>query len=258
MLTFFATLLVNILIGTIFYLVISLKIEKSASEIQTKKIRKEMDSMIREFNMTADRNISLLENRITVIKRLLEKSGNLPVDIQLDERVELKTLVSEKNYDTGSQDESESPAVKPEIGGFGDILSHSADFLRSITQGLKSTIQEVNTIKETEKAEKLKSSVKKQKTAIDVRVGDTGAEIKIKDNAPLDLPPVYSAMGKIASPVIRDESEIRESFSRLTSRKQIYSLVSELVDDGFSVDDISRFSGIPAGEISLVMNLQGR
>ena len=61
---FLLLLLTNVFIGAFLYLVISLKLEKKSSEFREKKFRKEMDDIMREFNSAADRNISLLENKI--------------------------------------------------------------------------------------------------------------------------------------------------------------------------------------------------
>ena len=36
-----------------------------------------MDAIINEFNSTAERNISLLENKIATLKKLLDISGDL-------------------------------------------------------------------------------------------------------------------------------------------------------------------------------------
>jgi hypothetical protein len=118
MLTFFATLLVNILVGTVFYLIISLKLEKSASELHVKKIRREMDDMIREFNLTAERNISLLENRIDIMKRLLEKNG-IPVefDVRSEDRDAIR--MSFGDYTAPSATNEKKGALDEEKKGLG-------------------------------------------------------------------------------------------------------------------------------------------
>jgi len=263
-LTFFATLLVNVLIGTVFYLVISLKIEKSASELHVKKIRKEMDDMIREFNMTADRNISLLENRITLMKRMMEKNG-AAFDVQLDEKVELKTLASEKVYaDMPAEpdvpafadnrtEKSVLPASKDAAEVIGGVIAQGTEFIRSIGTGLKSAIQEVNTIKEMERAEKTKAAAKKKKSTFEIRVDDAAVSAGVNAAEPL-----YSAKGKVKPVIVHTEEELCAKFSAVTGRKEAYTLISSLVDDGYTVEDISRISGMPEGEISLVVNLHGR
>ena len=84
MLTLIWILLTNLFTGTILYLVLSLKLEKSADEFRIKKLRREIDETIREFNATAERNISLLENRIKMAKTVLDGTGSLTVDTLAD------------------------------------------------------------------------------------------------------------------------------------------------------------------------------
>src|SRR4030042_690730 len=74
---FFFLFLFNVFLGAVLYLVISLKLERSATEFRERRLRKEMDEMIKEFNMTAERNISILESRIGMLRKLLEKSGDI-------------------------------------------------------------------------------------------------------------------------------------------------------------------------------------
>ncbi|MBN1500418.1 MAG: hypothetical protein JW982_09685 [Spirochaetes bacterium] len=193
MLTFFVTICVNILICTIFYLFVSLKLEKSASEFYVKKFRKEMDDTIREFNQTADRNISLLENRINVFKILLQKSGQIDsVDFNInDEKKELND------------------------GG------KTAKINRSI----------FNSRNKDGNFKKNESAVK----GIDFTVNE---EIN------------FSAL---KNPV-KAEDEIKNLFHSADDR---HSLIGELYEEGIPVDIISRCSGIPAGEIKLILNLHG-
>ena len=85
MLTLIWILLTNLFTGTILYLVLSLKLEKSADEFRIKKLRREIDETIREFNATAERNISLLENRIKTAKTVLNGSGLSGIDAFADD-----------------------------------------------------------------------------------------------------------------------------------------------------------------------------
>ena len=243
MLTFFATLLVNVLVGTIFYLVISLRIEKSASEVHVKRIRKEMDTMIREFNMTADRNISLLENRIAVMKRLLEKGGEAGFSA-LAEAPVLPAATGEY-----AEEELEArPLEDPHPKGLGGAISHSAEFILSIGAGLKHAIREVNTIRETERAEKRALEAKK-------KAGPAAAE---SDSAVQEAAAGEKARADRAAAIIREEREIEKMFSRIADRKEAYALAGKLFGQGYSVERIAQLSGIPAGEVSLIVQLAGR
>lgn len=82
-------ILINIAMAVVLYLVISLRLERSASEFREQKLRKEMDAIMREFNRAAERNITLLEHRIETMKRLLERSGDITsVDFTVADSVE--------------------------------------------------------------------------------------------------------------------------------------------------------------------------
>src|SRR3990172_3760660 len=84
---FFFLLLFNIFMGAVMYLIISLKLERSATEFRERKLRKEMENVIHEFNAAAERNISILENKIKILRRLLEKSGDMKLfDVTIDEQ----------------------------------------------------------------------------------------------------------------------------------------------------------------------------
>jgi hypothetical protein len=83
---FFFLLLFNVFLGAVLYLVISLKLERTATEYRSRKLRKEMDEMLSEFNAAAERNITLLEKKIQVMRLLLEKTGDLAtLDMIADE-----------------------------------------------------------------------------------------------------------------------------------------------------------------------------
>ncbi|HEY1405976.1 MAG TPA: hypothetical protein VF857_05145 [Spirochaetota bacterium] len=231
MLTFFATLLVNILVGTVFYLIISLKLEKSASELHVKKIRREMDEMIREFNLTAERNISLLENRIDIMKRLLEKNG-IPVEFEVraDERHELSHA---KGEHTGAV---MTRTVR------GDIASdEKRGFLGRIGEQLREAIGDVRTIRE-DAASKSTAPGK-------------GGKKKSTESALQKSDVIQSERARRNASIVRGDEILRQKFAAAPDRAKRYELIHELFDDGYSADEISRLSGVPAGEISLIASL---
>ena len=73
----FLMFIFNIFTGAVIFLILSLKIEKTSSTFQEKKLRREMGEIITEFNSTAERNITLLENRISIMKKILNENGSL-------------------------------------------------------------------------------------------------------------------------------------------------------------------------------------
>ena len=76
---FFLLFIFNIFTGAVIYLILSLKIERTSATFQEQKLKKEMGEIITEFNSTAERNITLLESRINIMKRLLSEKGDLAV-----------------------------------------------------------------------------------------------------------------------------------------------------------------------------------
>ena len=83
---FFLLFIFNIFTGAVIYLILSLKIERTSSSYQEQKLKKEMGEIITEFNSTAERNITLLENRINLMKRLLNEKGDFRgIDLVIDD-----------------------------------------------------------------------------------------------------------------------------------------------------------------------------
>ena len=88
---YFVFFIINIFILAVFYLIFSLKLERNASEFREKKLKKVMDEIMTEFNSSAERNISILEKKIDVMKRLLERAGELKsIDISLESDESIK------------------------------------------------------------------------------------------------------------------------------------------------------------------------
>jgi hypothetical protein len=229
MLTFFATLLVNILVGTVFYLIISLKLEKSASELHVKKIRREMEEMLREFNLTAERNISLLENRIEIMKRLLEKNG-IPVGFEISADDTHDSGMAELPTDRGISEEAGQSARetvgKGLLGKLGSQLRHA--------------IGDARTIREDAVPSKKMTGRK------------TGGRPTARSEG------THQAAGQIVdeqSPIVRSEENIRKRFAAAIERSKRYELIHELYEDGYPVETISRLSGVPSGEITLIVSL---
>ncbi|HNX58061.1 MAG TPA: hypothetical protein PKK43_03110 [Spirochaetota bacterium] len=228
MLTFFATLLVNILVGTVFYLIISLKLEKSASELHVKKIRREMDDMIREFNLTAERNISLLENRIDIMKRLLEKNG-IPVEFDVRSEDRDATRMSFGDFAASSAAE----------GTQDDPVDEKKGFLGKIGGQLRDAIGEARTIRENTETVKKDAKGRKMKNASRHDGSSESEERKSPRN----------------SSIIRSDEILRNKFAAAPDRAKKYELINELFAEGFSAEEISRLSGVPSGEITLIASL---
>lgn len=223
MITFFATLLVNVLIGTVFYLVISLKLEKSASELHVKKIRREMDEMIREFNMTADRNISLLENKILVMKRLLERNGISSGFEDVDGgEINIAAMIERPEPDSITDNAKGKKGKKTQSKG---AASKAAALILEKVSGKSS------------RSEMSNQNIKK-----------TNEPFSVIDNSTADTDTGVFSM-------VKSEADLKKMFKSSTERYARYEMVRSLFEEGYPVETLSRLSGIPAGELSLVVNL---
>jgi hypothetical protein len=257
---FFFLLLFNIFLGAVLYLVISLKLERSATEYRSRKLRKEMDEMISEFNATAERNISLLERKIRVMRLLLEKAGDLKsLDLTAfgeEDPAPKETGAAEAREDAapralpgrgtvpGAADQASLPAERNNAGSF-------------IKKGLLIFIEKINNMLQTGQAgvPAGEEHVDRQwSAAADDAYSDPDADRRHLIEK--DLSGVVSeadAAGSEPEPAI-SEDEIREI---IESSPDMYAVVSVLSKKGCAPEEISRYSGIPVGEVRLVMNLNG-
>jgi hypothetical protein len=244
MVTFFATLFVNILVGTIFYLIISLKFEKSTSDIHVKKMRREMDDMIREFNLTAERNITLLERKIDVMKRLLEKHG-------IDSTIDLSDEKPGVSAHMSSPDEQKNEVHHPSAAvSVTPSPEEKGGLFKKLGNKIMHAIQEVPAAREIPSEKEGKAAtVRKSGQSFDVRVDDDIVSPKHKKRT---IEINEKSPSKIAS------ADIKTAFALADNRKEIYELISYYYDAGTSVGELSRVSGIPVGEINLVVSLKSR
>jgi hypothetical protein len=253
---FFFLLLFNLFLGAVLYLVISLKLERSATEYRSRKLRKEMDEMISEFNATAERNISLLEQKIRVMRLLLEKTGDIrSLDLvaaeeerarseQADVPVELRETASAPASASGR--ERHTPAA-------GRDSENNAGTL--IKKGLLLFIEKIKNMLQTGRAGGRAGedvADRYEPAAIDEVYPDPGADRRRLIEKDLSgVAPGAESVCVEPEPVLSEE-EIREIIGSCADR---YSLVAVLSERGCAIEEISRYSGIPVGEVRLVMNL---
>jgi HAMP domain-containing protein len=239
MVTFFATLLVNILIGTIFYLIISLRLEKNTSQLQVKRMRREMDEMIHEFNITAERNITLLERKIEIFKRLLEKNG---IDDSFD-------TAEAARHDVPLSKESHSLKAGPAVNPPHEIApkkSDEAGLLKKIGNRLMHAIQDVPQVKE---------MPGRNPDATDVPAASVEAEAEKRAGSPKRKNPYKT---EIEPPPGMVSADMKTAFALAGDRQEMYHLISFYYDRGISADELARVSGLPVGEISLVVSMHSR
>ncbi len=243
----FLLFIFNIFTGAVIFLILSLKIEKTSSTFQEKKLRREMGEIITEFNATAERNITLLESRISVLKKLMNEKGSISgVDFTvLDDRMtnntkpETKVLLKnsiEKENKRDAAGTGKQP-VKDEHKIIGNFIDKIQSFTKSDdTENISKPEKVPVPLKKTEiiKSDKSFSIVEKEvpsrRSNIDFSA-DEEITLKYEEEKPVD---------------------IEELFQNTEDK---YLLIAELFNDGHSIDDLAKYSGLPAGEIRLVISL---
>ncbi len=267
---FFFLLLFNVFLGAVLYLVISLKLERSATEYRERRLRKEMDAIIREFNLTAERNISILEGKIRVMRRLLEKTGDIrSVDLIMEEE-DLVASTEAKKDETNMEEAGYDPAIPGERLGESIARAGKAAAIAggAVKKGLLIFFEKINHMlsrREVLPAEHVPQLGARREPGHDVMLLQDPPvrrewvveeprpvliEKDLRDVAPVEPPD--AAPDESARPL--SEREIEEIVAGSDDK---YAMVSVLFEGGCGVEEISRYSGLPAGEVRLVLNLSG-
>ena len=243
--------LFNVFLCAVFYLIISLKLERSATEYRERRLRKEMDEIISEFNRTAERNISLLESRIHTMRRLLEKAGQMKgIDVTIDDEAAAGTpRRSESINQSRIEKEREESGPHLEWKSSGETLT--------IKKGLQILTAHISSIffRKRERAVSMNEVHRDDGTheAAAIRASfidstATGSIIQREaGSAPRD---------DRVDEVIRRAPMSDEEFKAIVEQAENrYALVALLHERGCSPEEIACRAGIPLGEVRLVMNL---
>ncbi len=212
---FFWIIVSNLFTGAIVYLLLSLKIERTTSSVHEKKLKREMNEIMTEFNAAAERNITILENRIQQVRNI--SNNNFPtgsVDIILSDDGSMNRLPS----GSGRNAESEKTA-------------ESAHFFDKLT-AIDHTDAELSSVG--------KSFDNVSGNELIGRQFSTGTRIDYKIEEELNMAEL--AKGE----------DIGELFRNATDK---YSVINGLFERGYSIDEIARSSGMPVGEVRLVVSL---
>jgi hypothetical protein len=269
--------MVNILIASIFYLVISLKLERSATEFRSKRLRKEMEELINEFNHTAERNLALLEYKINILRELLKRADALPgLDITINDENQMKSgsKKSRKKIDRKEerifaeqiQNKDDIQTILPDP--FHDITKRAGKELhdnaivyleREKTQSFSENKSKVPTITE-QLSEIARVVLHKFSQYIESRYTK-----KANNDFPVHPEDVYHSAieeyntsqakvdEKLADVVIPvSEDELITMYNNADDK---YLMIAKLYSQGYPLQVLSKISGIPIGEISLILNL---
>ena len=255
--TIFLIVLINLLMGTLFYVIISLKLEKSAVEFRSKKLRREVDEIIREFNETAERNITLLEHKIATLNRLMKVNDNN------DDIKEVNVLLKDANEDFSHID-NEEPLNKGVLTKKDDEIEQSSK--KSLKQLFTYIISEIGRFAR-KKLELYAGGVQSNRVSLENLPRNLNENLNSlnKENHPIaknfeefaeieDL--LSESNDKLVNEMIENENQIKEEIKkRFDKSDDKFLLVNQLISDGFSIEDISKYSGMPKGEVKLVSNL---
>lgn len=251
---FFLLFILNIFTGAVIYLILSLKIERTSATFQEQKLKKEMGEIITEFNSTAERNITLLENRINVMKRLLNEKGDFRgIDLIVDDG-KIKTVKSPDvkidNADTRPKSVSLETAPvrkietrKPSVKNDGSILIGIIDKISGITRDIAASSEIDKKIPVDREVEK--KSFKDKASTVDFIV-DSEIDFPV---SPVEEDADYPDTGLLQN---EKEEDLAMLFSSTPDK---YALIADLHGRGYSVEDLSRYSGLPSGEVRLVISL---
>jgi hypothetical protein len=228
----------NIFTGALIYLILTLKIEKNSATFQEKKLKREMAEIIREFNSTAERNITILENHISTLKKLMNENGSLKgIDF---------TVLDNQLRDNSSNKKPEVIGEKlklKKITDFNDILlNEKHEQLENVPKNANSSFEKNHSFNITEDSE---NEIDNTFTKNDNN----------KHNG-------FSSVSQKIDFITNEEITINYETERPVNMADLfqntddkYMLIAKLYNEGHSVEDISKSSGLPSGEVRLVISL---
>ena len=278
-------IMVNILIASVFYLVISLKLERSATEFRSKRLRKEMEELINEFNNTAERNLSLLEYKINILRELLKRGDALNgIDITIDDE-NVQPLSAEKSKTKSHNRKNNLTAETKNTGKKHDAIIADIINQRNVVNEMQS---DFNNEKSINKQNNIESPIMEGNSAIPsvkeqllelsriivARIKEY-IKYKYKKNVAMkDLSDVhYHEMQDMSTTSFQSDSYILEESMTKTSEEDTsnvdetvlqqmyenaddkYLFIAKLYSRGYTLQMLSKISGIPISEISLILNL---
>lgn len=225
----------NIFTGALIYLILTLKIEKNSATFQEKKLKREMAEIIREFNSTAERNITILENHISSLKKLMNEHGSLKgVDFTILDN-QLRNNSGKNAANDGSEIRNRKITNDTDKGAIKDKLKSLPENQNKMNTFIEK-IHSFNVTDDTdnEKNELSYSGRKNNEKNSDGKIdlySDEEITIEYKDEKPVDIVDLFQ------------------------NTEDKYMLIAKLYNDGHSVEDLSKYSGLPSGEIKLVISL---
>ena len=278
-------IMVNILIASVFYLIISLKLERSATEFRSKRLRKEMEELINEFNNTAERNLSLLEYKINILRELLKRGDALNgIDITIDDE-NVQPLSAEKSKTKSHNRKNNLTADTKDTGKKHDAIVADIINQRNVVNEMQSDFDNEKSINKQNNIESpimegnsaipsVKEQLLELSRVIVARIKEN-IKYKYKKNVAIkDLPDVhYNEMQDMSTTSFQSDSyKPEESMIKTPEEDTLnvdetvlqqmyvnaddkYLFIAKLYSQGYTLQILSKISGIPISEISLILNL---
>lgn len=243
---FLLLVLLNIIMAGFFYLVISLKLEKSASEFRQQRMRKEMDDMLREFNAAADAHIARLEARIKAARTILEQTG------------ELKALDVVSAPESSAEEEKNGPESVPEQTAPASVSDIKGILAEAVSPAVVKIAGMVKSAKKKSRGRKAADIKRQPESGSGNETAEISRELKKMDFFRQQNHQTEAVKEEITQESSAEEKhlfsdpELEEMFSSADDR---YVLISQLLNMGYEPERIIRTSGMPAGEVRLMINL---
>ncbi len=260
----FLMFIFNIFTGAVIFLILSLKIEKTSATFQEKKLRREMGEIITEFNSTAERNISLLESRIAVLKKLMNENGSLKgIDFTvMDDKMTDNAVVDKYPGPSDANGPRSVQVSKTKRKVNADDIVSEMKREKSVIDSFMDKIQSMNSDEETDSVRhdaKQSGYIEKEhrefktKSVIERNINDFPAKKSRALNliADEEIVLTYNDINDNSN----SEKEIINIEQLFNDADDKYLLIARLFSEGHSIEDLSRYSGIPSGEIKLVISL---
>lgn len=254
-------ILINIGLGVIFYLIISLKLEKSASEFREKKLHEEMNKVIKEFNITAERNISLLENRIKILQNLLKQQEHIPsLDITVDDEKQEINKGFSPDYNHSIKDDGQNNILDNDFDYNIPVVPEPVRSRVSLVYRIKELISDILSLFSTSKNQ---SAVQNQLSPLNSKerlfqqsfktpVFNERLEYNIEKEFDDNMHTVAQHEEESSE---KSNDDLDDISSMIRDDMDIHEVINQLHARGLQVHEIARYVGKPEGEIKLVLNL---
>ena len=253
---FLLLFILNIFTGTLIYLILSLKMERTSSTYQEQKLKKEMGEIITEFNATAERNITLLENKIALPRRLMGETGAIrSLDVLLEHKPENEQIPHERDPHNSKEKPGKNLLNTSDPGIITKKASASGEtgFLGGIIDKMQSLGKSQDLKREAsgERTGAGRGTMDNEKAGADFKehsapLKNTGSRIDFRSDDEIVFVPDNSILPD------EPEEDIAGLFMKSNDK---YALIVELSSKGYSIEELAGYSGLPSGEVKLVISL---